>query len=62
METLELRAADLVHISIALEDRLANLAQYGTRDSINHVENLLARWDKFLADNELPESATLVAE
>lgn len=60
MPELHLDGTDLVHISMALEDRILYLQRRGDWHGAEHLRSLQEYWDLFLVENDTPDEARLV--
>jgi hypothetical protein len=55
---MNLTAADLVNISLALEDREIILRNSKGHHSANHLRFLRERLDRWMAENDIPHEGT----
>jgi hypothetical protein len=59
---MNLTAADLVNISLALEDREIILRNSKGHHSANHLRFLRERLDQWMAENDIPHARLVVEE
>jgi hypothetical protein len=62
MDELHLDERELVEISMALDDRTEKLRSFGSYEMADHIQELMTKWDMFLAENSIPLSARLVVD
>jgi hypothetical protein len=62
MAKLLLDERELVEISMALDDRIEKLRSFGSYEMADHIQELMAKWDMFLAEHSIPVAARLVVD